>query len=84
MAVDSDHDRLIRVDERTKDMVSDIAEIKEWMKQRPCPSDLCSKHNGRLVKLETTAAWQWVAIASSYVFTGSIMSMLWAHVAKVV
>jgi len=50
--ITSDHDRLIRVDARTERMETDIAEIKEWMSRRPCPSDLCGKHSGRISKLE--------------------------------
>ena len=49
----TDHDRLIRVDERGERMERDIAEIKEWMANRaPCPSNLCGKHEGRISTLE--------------------------------
>lgn len=52
MTITTDHDRLIRVDERGEGMASDIAEIKEWMKSRPCPSNLCKDHSERITTIE--------------------------------
>jgi len=48
----SDHDRLIRTDERTMRIEEDIAEIKEWIKLRPCPSKDCQECKRRLGILE--------------------------------
>ena len=47
MAETSDHDLLLRLDERT-------ARIEEYMKERPCPSTLCQEHDRDIERLITT------------------------------
>lgn len=49
----ADHDLLIRVVTLVENQGEDIAEIKEQLKSRPCPSTMCNNHEGRLTTVES-------------------------------
>jgi hypothetical protein len=67
----SDHDMLIRLDEKVDGVV-------EMLKNRPnCPREQCNEHENGIGQLQTTAKWQWVAIGACYVYASTILAMLW-------
>lgn len=47
-----DHDLLIRVVTLVEGQAEDIAEIKEQLKSRPCPSDMCKAHHDDIQRLK--------------------------------
>lgn len=48
----ADHDLLIRVVTLVENQGEDIAEIKEQLKSRPCPSDMCKSHHDDIQRLK--------------------------------
>lgn len=50
----SDHDLLTTMVERMDGFKSDLAEIKLYMANRPCPSNLCQQHDRDIERLNTT------------------------------
>jgi hypothetical protein len=43
-----------RLDERTEGIGRDIKDIKNYMATRPCPSNLCQKHDRAITRIDTT------------------------------
>ena len=54
MAVLTDHDLLLRIDERQITMMKDIASLKETDKLRKCPNVQCNEHSEILEVHETS------------------------------
>lgn len=49
----TDRELMIKLYARVDNLCEDMAELKEQLKTRPCPSDMCNNHEGRLTTVES-------------------------------
>lgn len=49
----TDRELMIRLYARVDNLCEDVAELKEQLKVRPCPSTMCNNHEGRLTTVES-------------------------------
>jgi len=76
MAETSDHDRIVRLDERMANVVESVTRIEGYMKARPCPSALCQEHDRCIERLETIIK----VVAAIAVFEAPILLAISAFV----
>lgn len=49
----TDRELIIKLYAKMDNLSDDVCEIKQSLKERPCPSKLCSDHEGRIISLES-------------------------------
>lgn len=49
----TDRELIIRLYAKVDNLADDICEIKQSLKDRPCPSQMCNNHEGRLTTVES-------------------------------
>lgn len=49
----TDRELMIKLYARVDNLCEDVQELKEALKNRPCPSTMCNDHEGRLTTVES-------------------------------
>ena len=54
MTEKSDHDMIVHLDVRMDNVVDSVKRVEDFVKSKPCPSQLCQEHDRALERLMTT------------------------------